>query len=429
MKLFIEPQREIWQELASRPSGDNPVVELRVSEIISYVKEEGDKALYSLTQKYDGVELKSLYADKRILTESETGIDKQLKRSIDTACENIEKFHRAQVREDVDLVTTEGVRCIMKRLPVERVGLYIPGGSAPLFSTVLMLALPAKIAGCSEITLFTPPSKDGTINPAIAYAAYKAGVTNMVTVGGAQAIAAMAFGTESIRKVDKIFGPGNQYVSVAKQLVSKYVSIDMVAGPSELLVMADETSEPDFVAADLLSQAEHGSDSQVILLCNSVQLAQKCIDAVNEQKASLPRDNEIDGALETSRVIVFEEIDSMVAFSNFYAPEHLIIALKNPWEIANKITAAGSVFIGNWSPESAGDYASGTNHTLPTNGWARSQGSLSLESFMKTVTFQELSSEGIKNLGPVISDMAAAEGLDAHKNACEIRLRQIRQRL
>ena len=429
MKLFIEPLREVWQELASRPSGDNPVVELRVSEIISYVKQEGDKALYSLTQKYDGVELKSLYADKRILTESERGIDNQLKRSIDTACDNIEKFHRAQVREDIDLVTTDGVRCIMKHLPVERVGLYIPGGSAPLFSTVLMLAIPARIAGCSEITLFTPPSKDGTINPAIAYAAFKAGVTNIVTVGGAQAIAAMAFGTESIRKVDKIFGPGNQYVSVAKQLVSKYVSIDMVAGPSELLVMADETSEPDFVAADLLSQAEHGSDSQVILLCNSVQLAQKCIDAVNEQKASLSRDNEIDGALKTSRVIVFEERTRMVAFSNFYAPEHLIIALKNPWEIANGITAAGSVFIGNWSPESAGDYASGTNHTLPTNGWARSQGSLSLQSFMKTITFQELSEKGINNLGPTISDMAAAEGLDAHRNACEIRLKQIRQRL
>ncbi|HCT94921.1 MAG: histidinol dehydrogenase [Bacteroidetes bacterium GWE2_39_28] len=429
MKLFIEPLREVWQELASRPSGDNPVVELRVSEIISYVKQEGDKALYSLTQKYDGVELKSLYADKGILTESESGIDNQLKRSIDTACENIEKFHRAQVREDIDLLTTDGVRCIMKHLPVERVGLYIPGGSAPLFSTVLMLAIPARIAGCSEITLFTPPSKDGTISPAIAYAAFKAGVTNIVTVGGAQAIAAMAFGTESIRKVDKIFGPGNQYVSVAKQLVSKYVSIDMIAGPSELLVMADETSEPDFVAADLLSQAEHGSDSQVILLCNSAKLAQQCIDAVNEQKASLSRDHEIDGALETSRVIVFEERAHMVAFSNFYAPEHLIIALKNPWEIANGITAAGSVFIGNWSPESAGDYASGTNHTLPTNGWARSQGSLSLESFMKTVTFQELSREGIKNLAPIISDMAAAEGLDAHKNACEIRFRKISQRL
>jgi histidinol dehydrogenase len=429
MKLFIEPQREIWQELASRPSGDNPVVELRVSEIISYVKQEGDKALYDLTQKYDGVELKSLYSDKRILTESETAIDKQLKRSIDTACENIEKFHRAQVREDIDLTTTDGVRCIMKRLPVERVGLYIPGGSAPLFSTVLMLALPAKIAGCSEITLFTPPSKDGTINPAIAYAAYKAGVTNMVTVGGAQAIAAMAFGTESIRKVDKIFGPGNQYVSVAKQLVSKYVSIDMVAGPSELLVMADETADPRFVAADLLSQAEHGSDSQVILLCNSVQMAQQCIDAVKEQKLSLPRGNEINGALDTSRVIVFEERENMIAFSNFYAPEHLIIALKNPWETANRITSAGSVFIGSWSPESAGDYASGTNHTLPTNGWARSQGSLSLQSFMKTITFQELSEKGINNLGPTISAMAAAEGLDAHRNACEIRLRQIRQRL
>lgn len=426
MKLYLEPEIQLWPELSARPSGDNPVVELRVSEIISYVKQQGDKALYDLTQKYDGVELKSLYADKRLLTDSEFKVDNQLKKAIDTACENIERFHRAQISKDIDLMTSEGVRCLMRHLPVERVGLYIPGGSAPLFSTVLMLALPAKIAGCSKITLFTPPAKDGTINPAIAYAAYKAGVTDVVTVGGAQAIAAMAFGTESIERVDKIFGPGNQYVSVAKQLVSKYLSIDMVAGPSELLVMADETSNPDFVASDLLSQAEHGLDSQVILLCNSKQLAQKCIDAVEKQKRSLPRVKEIDGTLETSRVIVFEERDNMVGFSNDYAPEHLIIALKNPWEIANKITAAGSVFIGNWSPESAGDYASGTNHTLPTNGWARSSGSLSLQSFRKTITFQELTNDGIKNLGPVISVMAAAEGLDAHKNAVEIRLKQKR---
>lgn len=426
MKQYTEPAKDRWPQLISRPADDNSVIELRVSEIIDLVRKGGDKALYELTERYDGVKLSSLFAGRDMLTEAECKISDSLRSAIDVAAQNIEKFHSAQKRDDVDITTADGVRCLLKYRPIEKVGLYIPGGTAPLFSTLLMLAIPAKIAGCKKITLFTPPGRDGAVNPAIAYAALKAGVTQIVTIGGAQAIAAMAFGTESIERVDKIFGPGNSYVSVAKQLVSKYVSIDMVAGPSELMVMADETSIPEYVAADLLSQAEHGADSQVILLCNSKELARRCISEVNIQKSDCPRADKIDGALSESRVIIFSKIDDMTAFANYYAPEHLIISLKNPWEIADKIDSAGSVFIGNFSPESAGDYASGTNHTLPTSGWARSVGSLSLLSFMKSITFQELSAKGIERLAPVICAMADAEGLYAHKRAAQIRTKKRR---
>lgn len=422
MILINQPEKGIWPQLISRPSEDNSVIGLRVSEILADVKERGDAALKELTFKYDNVSVETLCAGKEELKAFALNISDQLKAAIEIAAKNIEMFHKAQRCIEVDVTTTPGVRCILRKVPVERVGLYIPGGSAPLFSTVLMLALPAKIAGCKEIVLCTPPDKNGNINPAIAFAALRAGVTEVIKAGGAQAIGAMAYGTESVKRVDKIFGPGNQYVSIAKQMVSSKVSIDMVAGPSELMVIADKSSIPQFVAADLLSQAEHGADSQVILLCDTEELARDCFNEIQIQKESFSRKIEIDGALSASKVIVFKERIDMAEFANYYAPEHLILAVNNPWEMADSITAAGSVFIGNYTPESAGDYCSGTNHTLPTNGWARSSGSLSLDSFMKTITFQEITEKGIEALAPVIISMASAEGLQAHRYAAEIRV-------
>ncbi|PKO99500.1 MAG: histidinol dehydrogenase [Bacteroidetes bacterium HGW-Bacteroidetes-8] len=425
MKIIEEPQRGQWAQLAGRSTELTESIEKRVSGILSEVRTSGDIALYELTQKIDGVFLKSLYLDREFIDNSKNLIEQELKNAIDIAAENIERFHRAQVSVDIDIITTPGVRCIQRSLPIERVGLYIPGGSAPLFSTVLMLGIPAKIAGCREIVLFTPPSYDGKIPPVLAYTASRIGIDTIVTVGGAQAVAAMAYGTESIKRVDKIFGPGNQYVTIAKQMVSKTVAIDMVAGPSELMVIADSSCDAGFIAADLLSQAEHGLDSQVILLVPEKSVADKVMKSVQEQRVLLDRKREIEGSLMNSRVIIFKEISNSIEFANLYAPEHLIIATQMPWEIADKIRAAGSIFIGEYSPESAGDYASGTNHTLPTGGWARSSGGLSLESFTHKITYQELTPQGLLNLGPHIATMAQNEQLQGHRNAVEIRLKRI----
>ncbi len=426
MKIVEEPQRDQWAQLAGRPDELTESIEKRVSQILSDVRTNGDAALYDLTQKIDGVFLPSLFLDREYIDNSKNQIEQELKNAIDIAAENIERFHRAQVSVDIDIITTPGVRCIQRSLPIERVGLYIPGGSAPLFSTVLMLGIPAKIAGCREIVLFTPPSYDGKIPPVLAYTASRIGIDTIITVGGAQAVAAMAYGTESIKRVDKIFGPGNQYVTIAKQMVSKTVAIDMVAGPSELMVIADSSCDTDFIAADLLSQAEHGLDSQVILLVPEKSVAEKVIKSIQEQRVLLDRKREIEGSLMNSRVIIFKEMIDSIEFANLYAPEHLIIATQRPWEIADKIRAAGSIFIGEYSPESAGDYASGTNHTLPTGGWARSSGGLSLESFTHKITYQELTPQGLLNLGPHIATMAQNEQLQGHRNAVEIRLKRLK---
>ena len=425
MKIIEEPQRDQWAQLTVRSAEFTESIEKRVSGILSEVRAYGDDALYELTQKIDDVFLRSLFVDKEYIENSKNLVDKTLKNAIDKAAENIERFHRAQICSEIDIITTPGVRCIQRSLPIERVGLYIPGGSAPLFSTILMLGIPAKIAGCSEIVMFTPPSIDGNIPPVLAYTASRIGIETIVSVGGAQAVAAMAYGTESIKRVDKIFGPGNQYVTIAKQMVSKYVAIDMVAGPSELMVIADSSCNADFVAADLLSQAEHGTDSQVILLVPERSVAERVLQSIQEQKLLLDRKREIDGSLSNSRVIIFKEISDSIEFANLYSPEHLIISTQMPWEIANKIRAAGSIFIGEYSPESAGDYASGTNHTLPTGGWARSSGGLSLESFTHKITYQELTPEGLFNLGPDIAVMAQNEQLQGHRNAIEIRLKKL----
>jgi histidinol dehydrogenase len=426
MKVFYQPDKSQWSDLTKRPSDEHPErVYEEVKRVLEEVKEGGDRALISLTEKFDNVKITSLFVGKELIEQSEKLIDQDLKRAIDIAKSNIEKFHRAQLFNDIDIITSPGVRCLMRSVPIERVGLYIPGGTAPLFSTTLMLALPAMIAGCKEIILFTPPNRDGGISPEIAYSASITGIDTIVMVGGAHAIAAMAYGTESIKRVDKIFGPGNQYVTVAKQLISNIVSIDLVAGPSELMVIADNSCDPDFVAADLLSQAEHGVDSQVILVVDSVELANKVVDSLEIIQREIGREREVKGALLKSRVIILEKRELMIEFANTYAPEHLIISVNNPWEIADKIRAAGSIFIGNFSPESAGDYASGTNHTLPTGGWARSSSGVTLDSFMHRISYQEISREGIVELAPVIAKMAEGESLHGHKLAADIRVRKI----
>ncbi|MBP1671181.1 MAG: hisD [Bacteroidetes bacterium] len=424
MKNYIEPGRGLWNEIAKRPEKNISMIQETVNSILEDVKKRGDEALIFYTKVLDGVKLDSFVVEKKTIKESGRFLDEKLKEAISLAASNIEKFHKAQIVPDVDVITIPGVRCTQKRLPVKRVGLYVPGGSAPLFSTVLMLGIPAKVAGCKEIVLFTPPGKQGEVNPAILYAAEYLEIKEIYTLGGAQAIGAMAYGTESINKVDKIFGPGNSYVAYAKQAICKDVAVDMFAGPSELMVIADESANPAFVAADLLSQAEHGADSQVFLVASCPTVVEKCFKEIEKQSAKLNRQKEIAGTLEKSISIIFEKRENMIEFANIYAPEHLIISTINPWGIASKIEAAGSVFIGNYSPESAGDYASGTNHTLPTGGWAKSQGGLSLDSFTHTITYQEITLEGIENLGATIEQMARAEGLEAHRNAVTIRIKK-----
>lgn len=424
IEIFVEPSREDWTKLQERAMFDDSVIEDRVREIVEKVKKSGDNAIFELSRSIDNVELETLQVSQRELKLSFGTVSSDLKDAMEVAMSNIWKFHSAQMPKEIDIETTEGVRCVQRAIPIERVGLYIPGGSAPLLSTVLMLAIPARVAGCKSITLCTPPQSDGTIAPEILYAASLCGVDNIYKIGGAQAIAAMAYGTESIEKVDKIFGPGNRYVTKAKQMLGlSQVAIDMPAGPSEVMVLADSTSKSNFVASDLLSQVEHGGDSQAILVTNSETIAKEVQLCVEEQLKELSREVIASKALDNSKIIVIEKESEMIEFANSYASEHLIISMNNPWDVASKITAAGSIFIGNYTPESAGDYASGTNHTLPTAGWARSFSGVNIDSFVRKVTIQEATKEGLENLGKTITTMAYAEGLTAHAEAVNIRLK------
>ena len=423
MRQYNYPSPDQWEELVKRPVTDNSALEKPVRRILRKVKEDGDRAVRKFTNEFDGVKLKKLQVTEKEIKTAAALLPDELKAAIRLAKENIERFHQSQ-REAITVTETmPGIRCWQQSLPIEKAGLYIPGGTAPLFSTVLMLAVPASLAGCKEIILCTPPGKDGSVHPAILFTAALCGITQVFKAGGVQAIGAMAYGTESIPRVFKLFGPGNQYVTLAKQLVQQDgVAIDMPAGPSEVLVIADASAHPAFVASDLLSQAEHGADSQVILLTPSAALAGEVEKEVEKQLNQLPRKAIAEKALANSRTILLNNMQEAVAFSNFYAPEHLILACDDAESIAQQVTAAGSVFIGHYSPESAGDYASGTNHTLPTNGYAAMYSGVSLDSFMKKITFQQLSQEGLQRIGDAVMTMAAAEGLDAHKNAIAIRL-------
>jgi len=426
MKTIINPHAGNWVSLCTRPAVKRRVLDETVKEILEAVRTEGDKALYRYSEKYDNVVLNDLKVQQDEISLSASFIPEDLKASIRTAKANIEKFHNSQTGDEPVVETSPGVKCWRKSVPVEKVGLYIPGGSAPLFSTVLMLAIPAKIAGCKQVIMCTPPGKDGRINPLVLFAADLAGVTDVFKTGGAQAIGAMAYGTGSIPAVHKIFGPGNQYVTRAKELIQlDGIPIDIPAGPSEVLVIADGSADPAFVASDLLSQAEHGPDSQVVLVTTSNELLLKVKKQVDEQIQNLPRKKIAIRSLEDSFLILMTSIEECIGFSNVYAPEHLIISTSDPYSIAGKIINAGSVFLGKYSCESAGDYATGTNHTLPTNGCARSYSGLSVESYMKKITFQEVTPEGLKILGPVIEMMADAEQLTAHSNAVSLRLKSI----
>ena len=425
MKRYYNPDKSVWAELTERVTSDDAVIEERVQSILERVRTQGDKALLEIAYEIDNVDLASgieVTADE--ISQAADSISPQLKQAIEQAYANIHAFHSAQSFSPIEVETTPEVWCVQKSVPIQKVGLYIPGGSAPLFSTVLMLAIPAKVAGCKEVVLCTPCGKDGKVAPAVLYAALRCGVDRIFKIGGAQAVGAMAYGTETVPAVDKIFGPGNRYVTKAKEIVSRKVAIDMPAGPSEVLVMADETAFPEFVASDLLSQAEHGPDSQVILVCISDQIADMVEREVNSQLERLPRKDVAVKALENSRILVIPIIGTQIEFVNAYAPEHLIISVAHPWEIAERITAAGSVFIGNYTPESAGDYASGTNHTLPTSGWARSMSGVNLDSFTRKITYQEITRKGLSQLGKTIITMAQAEGLDAHANAAAIRMKR-----
>lgn len=423
MKKYINPEKSLWPQLTERVTTDDAVIEERVKAILECVRTDGDKALKELSAEIDKVDLSAgIEVTGEEIAAARAEVPEDLKQAVAQAYRNIYAFHAAQRFEPVEVETVPGVRCIQKAVPVQKVGLYIPGGSAPLFSTVLMLAVPAKVAGCAQVVLCTPCGKDGKVAPAVLYAASECGVDRIFKIGGAQAVAAMAYGTETVPAVDKIFGPGNRYVTKAKEIVSRKVAIDMPAGPSEVLVMADSSAVPEFVAFDLLSQAEHGPDSQVILVCDSEDLADRVQVEVEDQLEKLPRKDVAVRALGNSRAIVLPSLEDQIEFVNMYAAEHLIISLAQPWDVAEKITAAGSVFIGNYTPESAGDYASGTNHTLPTSGWARSCSGVNLDSFVRKITYQEITEGGIRALGNTIVTMAEAEGLDAHANAAIIRM-------
>jgi histidinol dehydrogenase len=423
MKIYTNPERAQWSELLKRPQIENTVIRPRVQAILDDVRQNGDAALLRYARELDGVEVSTLEVTPAEIDEAAKNTDATLADAIRQAAQNIEKFHRAQVFPGIEVSIAAGVTCTQRSVPIQKVGLYVPGGSAPLFSTVLMLAIPAQIAGCREVVLCTPPNKEGKIANAILFAAQLCGVTKIIKAGGAQAIAAMAYGTESVPKTDKIFGPGNQYVTVAKQLVSvSDTAIDMPAGPSEVMVMADDSAVAGFVAADLLSQAEHGSDSQAILVTDSVVLAQNVEKEVASQLKKLSRSGLAEKSIANSRIFILKDRTEMIEMANAYAAEHLIISMRDAWSIADEITAAGSVFIGNYTPESAGDYASGTNHTLPTNGWATAYSGVNLDSFMRKITYQEITREGLQELGEVIETMAMAEGLDAHANAVKIRM-------
>ncbi len=423
MEIISFPDKKSWAEIVKRPVWDNRSVDDRIIPILDAVRQHGDKAVLSFTRQFDGVDMKSLSVGEDEFVRAEEEVDSELKTSIDLAIHNIDKFHKSQKTETRKIEISEGVVCWQKSLPIEKVGLYIPGGSAPLFSTVLMLAIPARIAGCSEVVLCTPPGRDGKVHPAILFAAKATGVTRVYKAGGAQAIAAMAYGTETISRVYKIFGPGNQYVMAAKQLVSREgVAIDMPAGPSELVVIADDRADPAYVASDLLSQAEHGADSQVILITSGRNIIESITVEINKQVGSLPRKEIALKALENSKMIQLQNDREVVDLVNEYAPEHLIIAAENAELLAEQIINAGSVFIGDYTPESAGDYLSGTNHTLPTNGYARMYNGVNLDDYVKKITFQHITREGLMKIGPAVMKMAAVEELHAHRNAVDIRL-------
>jgi histidinol dehydrogenase len=426
MKTIINPPIKDWQTILERPTQTVNDIETIVNTVFGAVKIDGDAAISKFTKQFDNVELNSLLVSENEINAAFSTISDELKNAISLAKSNIEAFHKAQETEPVFVETANGVQCWQEKRPITKVGLYIPGGTAPLFSTVLMLAIPAQIAGCKEIVLCSPPDKNGSINPAIIYTANLCGVTKIFKVGGIQAVAAMTFGTETIPKISKIFGPGNQYVTVAKQLATKYgVAIDMPAGPSELLVVADASANASFVASDLLSQAEHGIDSQVLLVTDCIALIESVKIEIKNQVLELPRNQIAQKALENSKAILIEDENTALNLINEYAPEHLIIVTRNNEFFVENIENAGSVFIGDYTPESAGDYASGTNHTLPTNGFSKAYSGVNLDSFQKSMTFQKISKEGLQNIGTAIEIMADAEGLQAHKNAVTIRLKSL----
>lgn len=423
MQIIKYPSKDDWSKILARPEIENKSLFDLVSGILIDIRANGDKAVIEYEQKFDKVMLDSLLVSESEISEAENLISDELKSAILLAKSNIEKFHTAQKHELPIVTTMPGVTCWQKAIAIEKVGLYVPGGTAPLFSTVLMLAIPAQIAGCKEIVLCTPPNKDGKIHPAILFAAKLSGVTRMFKAGGVQAIGAMAYGTASVPKVYKIFGPGNQYVTTAKQIVSlKDAAIDMPAGPSEVLVIADETAKPAFVAADMLSQAEHGVDSQAVLVTTSEELVPEVMEQIAIQVEELSRADLAKKSLENSKIIVVKNNDDVVEITNEYAPEHLIVSTKDYRAIADRIINAGSIFLGHYTPESVGDYASGTNHTLPTNGYAKAYSGVNLDSFMKKITYQELSQEGLQNIGKSVEIMAKEEGLIAHKNAVTLRM-------
>ena len=430
MNKIYNPKPETWSEILKRPTKTIDDIEATVKEIFKEVEKKGDEAVAKYTSLFDGAKFENIEVSKAEIEQAIATIPEDLKNAIHLAKSNIEKFHTAQKTARIEVETTEGVYCWQEKRPIQKVGLYIPGGTAPLFSTVLMLSVPANIAGCNEIVLCSPPDKKGNINPAILYAAHLCGVTKILKVGGIQAIAAMTFGTKSIPKVYKIFGPGNQFVTVAKQLATQFgVAIDMPAGPSELLIVADDSAVPAFIASDLLSQAEHGTDSQVILVSTSKILIDEVEAAIQTQLEMLPRKAIAEKAIAHSKLIYVENDKIALGLIDEYGPEHFIVCVKDEDFYVNNIGNAGSVFIGNYTPESAGDYASGTNHTLPTNGYAKNYSGVNLDSFTKAMTFQKISEKGIQNIGKAIEVMAEAEGLQAHKNAVSLRLAQIEKRI
>ena len=427
MKKIINPKAESWDEIIKRPSVNNDKLLTLVSEVFDHIQKAGDKAILDYTERFDQIQIENLQVTKDEILLANKSVSKKLKKAIEQAKKNIEIFHKSQITKTIKVETIKGVKCWQKKYAIDKVGLYIPGGSAPLFSSILMLAIPATIAGCKEIIICSPPNRRGSLPAEILYTAQLCGISKIFKVGGIQAIAGMTLGTKKIPKVYKIFGPGNQYVTAAKQLATKYnVAIDLPAGPSELLIAADETADPDFIASDLLSQAEHGSDSQVILVTTKESIIEKVNVSIVKQLENLPRKKIAEKALVNSKMIVFQNDEFATNFINEYSPEHYIICVENESYYIDRIRNAGSVFIGNYTPESAGDYASGTNHTLPTNGFAKQFSGVNLDSFCKAITFQKISKNGIKNIGESVELMAEAEGLIAHKNAISVRLKKLR---
>ena len=430
IQVFKEPKKKDWPSILARPQFDAAPLEVKVREILMAVKQRGDAAISAYTLAFDKIALSNFKLSASAFDAAEKALTPSLKTAIQLAKVNIEVFHQGQIQKEERIETMPGVWCWRKSVGIEKVGIYIPGGTAPLFSTVLMLGIPAKLAGCKEIILCTPPNEKGEIDPAIIYAASLVGVTAIFTIGGVQAIGALAYGTASVPKVYKIFGPGNQYVTAAKQMIQQEgVAIDMPAGPSEVCVYADETSIASFVAADLLSQAEHGVDSQVILIANSIDIVEQVQKELDMQLVLLPRKELATKALAHSKAIVIENTEEAIAMMNEYAPEHLILSVDNAAQVAEKIINAGSIFIGNFSPESVGDYASGTNHTLPTNGFAKAYSGVSMDSFVKKITFQQLTERGLENIAPTVIEMATAEGLQAHSKAVELRVEWIKSKM